>query len=44
MDQCRIFVEVTENFHMISASDPLFEDEEYVKGNILSMCFAKKIH
>ena len=26
MDQCRIYVEITGNFHMISASGPLFEE------------------
>lgn len=40
MDQCKIYVAVTGNFHMFSASDPLFE--EYVKGNSLSMCPSKK--
>lgn len=26
MDQCRIYVEITGNFHMISASGPLCEE------------------
>lgn len=40
MDQCKIDVAVTGNFHMFSASDPLFE--EYVKRNSLSTCPSKK--